>query len=77
LDKVNDIVSRIKGAAEEVGLNVLVPRDLHRRLKAFAALHDMSLKEFVRQAVEEKLRRDDEGAAGAASSSESKAHAPT
>jgi len=43
---------------ETVPLNVPMPRDLHARMKSWAALTGRTIRAFVLEAVEEKLARE-------------------
>jgi predicted DNA-binding protein len=40
---------------EEIRINVLVPKDLHRRAKVAAALNDTTISAIVRQLLEEYI----------------------
>lgn len=44
---------------KERALNVRVLAELHRRIDVFCAQHDKTIKEFVTQALEEKLAREE------------------
>jgi predicted HicB family RNase H-like nuclease len=40
---------------ERAALTVIVPKELHRRLKAYCAEHGTSMKEFVNHLIEDGL----------------------
>lgn len=55
-----------KGAKATVPLKVknmhiMVPQDLHLRVKMMCVIKDVTLREFTEQALREKLERDEEG----------------
>lgn len=51
------ILNRFKG--KEKALNVRIPADLHRRIDVYTAGHEMTIRQFVIQALEEKLAKVD------------------
>jgi predicted HicB family RNase H-like nuclease len=40
-------------------LNVRIPAELHRRLSVFCAQHEKTMKQFVIEALTEKLDKDE------------------
>ena len=42
-------------------INIEIPDDVHRVAKAACALEDITLIEFINQAIAEKLKHDDKG----------------
>ena len=39
-------------------INIEIPEDVHRKVKAFCALQGMTIKQFIISALEEKLKKD-------------------
>jgi hypothetical protein len=52
---VRATVSRLFGKDQEKSLNVRIPAALHNRVKVYCAANEMAVKNFVIQALEEKL----------------------
>jgi predicted HicB family RNase H-like nuclease len=46
-------------AADTVPLNVRLPRDLHARLKLRALLRGRTIRQYVTEAIEEAVERDE------------------
>ena len=49
--------TKVEGEAEEISVNVFVPKGLWLRARAMAALSDQHLKYFVAEAIEEHIQR--------------------
>ena len=47
---------------KEVGLNVRIPIQLRRRIKVFCAGTEQTVESFVREAIQEKLAREEDRA---------------
>jgi hypothetical protein len=45
----------IRQDAVTVGVNVLIDRDLHRRLRVYAIVHDLSMREAVSRLLDKAL----------------------
>lgn len=39
-------------------LNIMISAELHKNLKVAAALNDMTLQQFVSEAIDEKVKRE-------------------
>jgi predicted HicB family RNase H-like nuclease len=55
---------RRRDSATTKALNVRIPDDLHQRVNVFTALQRTTITQFVIQALEEKLARDDASKSG-------------
>ena len=39
-------------------INIELPEDVHKRLKAYCVLHDLTIQAFVTKALERRLKKE-------------------